>query len=149
MIQFNLFKLSSTESNFVISNFLGFQNSDLLLKSPNGDVLANYKFVVPNGNNQFSFPMPKNAPNEIELTLSVNDYSQDLIIQLPDSETSPEEFPIGAIAILSLIGVGIIKFALPRIRFKNTMDLENKEEEIEPTTEIEDIPVEMGNPSTD
>ena len=149
LIQFNLIKLSSNEINFEISNFLGIQNAELLLKNPNGNVLANYEFVVNNGNNQFSFPMPKDTPNEIELILSVNGYSQDLIIELSDSQAAPEEFPIGIIAILPLIGVGIIKLAIPRIRFKDPMDLEGTEEDIEPSTEIEDVPIETGNPSGD
>ena len=145
LIQFDLVKLSSNEINFVISNFLGIQNAELLLKNPNGDVLANYEFVVNNGNNQFSFPMPKDIPNELELILSVNGYSQNLIIELSDSETSPEEFPLGIIAILPLIGILLVKLVLPRINFKDPSDFDSEDEIGEITTEIEDSVIESDN----
>ena len=89
--------------------------------------------------------MPKGISNELELILSVNGYSQNLIIELPDSETSPEEFSLGIIAILPLIGVLVVKLALPRINFKNPSDLDSEDEIGEAETEIEDPVIEADN----
>ena len=148
LIQFDLLKISFDEINFAVSNFLGVQNANLILKNTDGNVLANYKFVINNGINQFSFPMPKNVTTELELILSVNSYSQGLTIELSNEREVSEEFPLAVIAVIPLFLVGIAKIVVPHLPF-NRKSAENLIKGEDNSIEIEEDPADTDDGSID
>ena len=120
LIHFNLIKLSYDEINFTVTNYMGVQNTQLVLRDGNGNILAEYQFVVTNGVNQLSFPMPEVPTNELQLELSVNSYSQIIQIEISNQARQSNDIPIEIIALAPLLLVGIVKFVRPRLHFRRT-----------------------------
>ncbi len=120
LIHFNLIKLSYDEINFTVTNYMGVQNARLVLIDAEGNILAEYQFVVTNGVNQLSFPMPEVPTNELQLELSVNNYSQTIQIKISEQARQSTDIPIEIIALAPLLLVGMIKFVRPRLHFRRT-----------------------------
>lgn len=127
LIHFVVQELTSSEIEFSVTNYLGVQNSELIIADANDNNLAEFRFIISNGINQLKFPMPVVSTDEVKLIFKVESYTQIVNIELTDSTNSGLFFPIGLLefGIIFVMGSVIaVKLIGPRLPLKRSPKLE-------------------------
>ena len=121
LIHFSVQELTSSEIGFSVTNYMGVQNSELLILDANDNQLAEFQFIISNGINQLKFPMPQVSTDEVKIVFKVESYIQIVTIELTDSTNSGIFFPIELFAVLPLVLIVLIKTVGPRIPLKRSI----------------------------